>query len=72
MINFPKVTIKNVLSNTKAGIEVSVKTGFIAVNADLKSLVLVGETQPYMPLGGKKVLKEILETCTEGVHYNWI
>ena len=34
-------------------------------------LCLTGEVTAYQPVGGRKVLKEILNTCEEGVTYYW-
>ena len=34
-------------------------------------LCLVGEVTAYQPVGGRKVLKEIINTCEEGVTYYW-
>jgi len=34
-------------------------------------LCLVGEETAYQPLGGRSTLKEILNTCEEGVTYYW-
>ena len=34
-------------------------------------LCLVGEYTAYQPIGGIKALKEIIDTCEEGVTYYW-
>ena len=36
-----------------------------------EALCLVGEEIAYQPIGGRKALKEILNTCEEGVTYYW-
>ena len=37
-----------------------------------EALYLVGDDEtPYQPIGGRKALKEILNTCEEGVTYYW-
>lgn len=37
----------------------------------IMALCLIGEDMPYRPLGGRRTLKEILNTCDEGVTYHW-
>ena len=34
-------------------------------------LCLIGEENPYMPIGGKQALNSILQTCKEGETYYW-
>jgi hypothetical protein len=44
---------------------------FVAMNANGELLCLMGETKPYMPHGGRKTLKNIVDTCKEGETYYW-
>ena len=37
----------------------------------IEVLCLVGESTAYQPLGGRKVLKDIIETTEEGKTYYW-
>tara|TARA_R110000737_G_C14348553_1_gene444685 strand:- start:278 stop:511 length:234 start_codon:yes stop_codon:yes gene_type:complete len=44
----------------------------VAVRDNKEVLCLVGEEhKPYRPLGGRKTLLEIIDTCEEGVTYIW-
>jgi len=49
--------------------------GFVNVVAAIRNeeevLCLVGEEKAYQPAGGKKTLKNIIDTCQEGVTYYW-
>jgi len=42
-----------------------------AIRNEEEVLCLVGETKAYQPAGGRKTLKEIINTCDEGVSYYW-
>lgn len=44
---------------------------FVAMRGSNELLCLVGEEKSYMPIGGRKVLKNILTTCKEGETYYW-
>ena len=46
---------------------------YVAVRGENEFLVLVGADQPYQPLGGRKLLKEIVEdpACVVGECYVW-
>jgi len=49
--------------------------GSISVVAAIRNedevLCLVGEEKAYQPAGGRKTIKEIINTCEEGVTYYW-
>jgi len=49
--------------------------GSISVVAAIRNedevLCLVGEESAYQPAGGRKTIKEIINTCEEGVTYYW-
>jgi hypothetical protein len=42
-----------------------------AIRDNKEVLCLVGEDFAYRPIGGRKVLKNIIDTCIEGVTYYW-
>lgn len=42
-----------------------------AIRNNEEVLCLVGEEKAYQPAGGRKTLKQIIETCEEGVTYYW-
>lgn len=46
-------------------------TGYVAVRNEEEVLCLVGSIAAYCPSGGKKVLKEIIETTKEGETFFW-
>ena len=42
-----------------------------AIRDEEEVLCLVGEEKAYQPAGGRKTLKQIIDTCEEGVTYYW-
>lgn len=42
-----------------------------AIRNNSEVLCLVGDDYAYQPAGGKKTLKEIINTCKEGETYYW-
>ena len=65
--------VKFSIPKTESFLGENVKTvaAYVGNQYSMKVLCLVGEDTPYMPIGGRKVLKEILNTCEEGVTYYW-
>lgn len=47
---------------------------YVALRGDDEVFVLAGEDKPYMPIGGRSVLKGLVESVDmmEGVNYNWV
>jgi len=49
--------------------------GSLAVSAAIRNedevLCLVGESKAYQPAGGRRTLKQLIETCEEGKTYYW-
>lgn len=70
-VTYRKNQIITKVEKTTEGTKTYTKQGVIAVKGN-KTLVLVGESLPYMPAGGRKVLKSIIDECKEGAHYNWV
>jgi hypothetical protein len=70
-VTYRKKQIIAKVEKTTEGTKTYTKEGVLALNGN-KCLRLIGEKLPYMPLGGRKVLKSIIEECQEGKHYEWV
>ena len=70
-VTYRKKQIITKVEKTTEGTKTYTKEGVLALNGN-KCLRLIGEKLPYMPSGGRKVLKSIIEECQEGKHYEWV
>jgi len=70
-VTYRKVQIIAKVEKTTKGTKTYTKEGVLALNGE-KCLRLIGEKLPYMPWGGRKALKSIIQECQEGNHYEWI
>lgn len=67
-----KVKFTSPKSTNFLGWGVKTVVAYREVQGTFEALYLIGDDKtPYQPVGGRKVLKQIINTCEEGVTYYW-